>query len=273
MLQLDDSELLHVCHTENDHRGNLFLRKTVGHDPPPPSAALDGEGPNRSMQKISKFFGVEPSAPSTGGMSPAKKRNLVVDPSAVSANMTRSTSLFSPTIPINARLDKSKLNKFFGERPPDELIVDQLEQFFPGIGAAKELDSAKQLKTIVQANLLIKRSSRRASSLMQRRQTSQLPSRESARPRPQAVLVKKSDLSISTIIKEGGSIEDISKIPEPLMYVVQPIPTNFSVSDSPRLIHDQNMNEEPPNMSGILSVDFKELKNLNRSHLDGFLVG
>ncbi|KAI8827004.1 kinase-like domain-containing protein [Fimicolochytrium jonesii] len=38
-----------------------------------------------------------------------------------------------PPEPATGQQRSKKLADFFGERPPDELIVDQLEQFFPGI--------------------------------------------------------------------------------------------------------------------------------------------
>jgi hypothetical protein len=84
--------------------------------------------------------------------------------------------------------ENRKVSAFFGERPPDEMIVDQLEQFFPGIEIVKDarIDASENIKNIVQANFRKKRSSNRQSSLMIRRQTKNIssvhlkPNRESA---------------------------------------------------------------------------------------------
>ena len=136
-----------ICTTDNRHRGNLFLKK----------ADQSGKG---SRQKVSKFFGAEIS---TQPLLKTEEKFLKNDKKAL--------SLFGPPPPEEG--SKEKLNKFFGERPPDELIVNQLEQFFPGIHTTNESKegAAKELQNIVLANLVNKRASRRNSSLMLRRQT------------------------------------------------------------------------------------------------------
>jgi hypothetical protein len=69
--------------------------------------------------------------------------------------------------------NEKKTSSFFGERPPDEMIVDQLEEFFPAIDMKdrSNLENSSNLKSIVLANLDNKRTSRRVSSIMLRRQT------------------------------------------------------------------------------------------------------
>lgn len=136
---ITDSELLQICTSENEHRSNLFLIHT-----------RDTGGPPKHKQ-LSKFFGEDLASPGKRGSGSLKKISLFSNDSS-----------------------SRKSNPFFGERPPDELIVDQLEQFFPNIRNSKHIsDDTNQLKNIVQANLNNKRSSKRASSLMLRRQTPQ----------------------------------------------------------------------------------------------------
>ena len=125
-----------VCTTDSKHRGNLLLKKID----------ISGKG---SRQKVNKFFGANVAATENSA--------------------DKGLSLFTSDAPVQ----KSKLNKFFGERPPDELIVNQLEQFFPEIKNANDTTkgNAIHLKNIVRAHLFNKRSSGRLSSIMLRRQT------------------------------------------------------------------------------------------------------
>jgi Protein kinase domain len=198
VIQLDDEELMQIVQTDNEHRGNLYLRKAVGRDP---NLIDSGEGNTRSRQKINKFFGVDPSSKGVG-KTPAKKRNIVVDPTAIATSI--SGNLFSAHSP------EQRKSKFFGERPPDEVIVDQLEQFFPGINTEKETATADKVKSIVQANLKNKRTSRRVSSLMLRRLTNQLPEATKNRraARPQAIILTPKDVGLESAITATQTILD-----------------------------------------------------------------
>jgi hypothetical protein len=198
VIQLDDEELMKIVQTDNEHRGNLYLRKTVSQN----SNLVDsGEGVTRSRQKINKFFGVDPSSRGVG-KTPAKKRSIVVDPAAIATSM--SGKIFSATSP------EQRKSKFFGERPPDEVIVDQLEQFFPGINTEKESAAADKVKSIVQANLKNKRTSRRVSSLMLRRLTSQVPEATGNRraARPQAIILTPKDTGVESAITGNQTISN-----------------------------------------------------------------
>ena len=80
-----------------------------------------------------------------------------------------------PNRPATIDLTRSsKLSRFFGERPPDDLIMDQLENFFPGISQQldqKPGDRNSSIKDMVQTAILNKRMSRasvRQSSLTAR---------------------------------------------------------------------------------------------------------
>lgn len=212
MIQLDDQELLQIVQTDNEIRGNLYLRKIVGHEP----NLMDlNEGSTRSIQKISKFFGVDPGS-QTVNKTPVKKRNILVDPLVVGPAVP--TRLFTTQ---SAEQNKSK---FFGERPPDEVIVDQLEQFFPGINTEKETAAADKVKSIVQANLINKRTSRRVSSLMQRRLTTGLvePRQAGRAPRPQAIILSPKDSALGLVVSNSGVI------PEPVAFSSAPSDSSSS---------------------------------------------
>ncbi|KAJ3334784.1 ATP binding, partial [Kappamyces sp. JEL0680] len=268
-IPLDDAELIRICTTDNEHRGNVYLRKFARQEPEAAPLQDISEGTAKSMQKLIQIFGVDPSPQSVGKT--ANKRNLVIDPSKNGSS--KAAALFSPAqSPAVQALHKNKLNKFFGERPPDELIVDQLEQFFPGISTTtQEKDVTTQLKNIVQANLLNKRSSKRASSMMLRRLTQQPPSvQEPVKPsRPQALMVKKNDLVISTemedLIKASGMDEKESTpisaeklVAEPLTYDTHP------ASEMPAI---------PDPASGAAAASGQEPRPISFRWVPGRLIG
>jgi mitogen-activated protein kinase kinase kinase len=122
-------------------------------------------------QKLQRFFGADPSGP--------KLKDLDDFSSGTFG------SLFKRSSPVTANFSKSKKTfLFFGERPPDEVIVDQLEQFFPGIENNKVVID-KSIKNIVKANIKAKRNSNRQSSLMIRRQQGSMILKE----RPQGIQI------------------------------------------------------------------------------------
>lgn len=164
-----------ICETDNEHRGNLFLRQISGVNvPASPAQGIVTEGETRSMNKLHRFFGVDPSIPK-----PPSKRTLVVDPNTKILGSSKAKSLFSSEKSPNAlmKLKNKNLYGFFGERPPDEMIVDQLEKFFPGINVSKDsatITISPNIKNIVEENLKQKRSSKRESSLMLRKRLSRV---------------------------------------------------------------------------------------------------
>jgi hypothetical protein len=205
VIPLDDSELLKICETENEHRGNLFLRNITGHGDSMGSMGEDA----RSIKKLHKFFGLEPNAGPVS--SSPNKRALVIDPRAPIRGPQRTTSLFSPSPTLKSKNNKN-LSAFFGERPPDELIVDQLEQFFPGISVGK--DSAlspehNSIKNIVEANLKQKRSSKRGSALMLRRQTQNIENLL----KDSSISKKQSKVITSPVIPEVAETIEVPSIP------------------------------------------------------------
>jgi hypothetical protein len=177
------------------------------------------------MQKISKFFGVDPISQSFS-KSPANKRNVVLNPTK--GRLPSGIFSPSPSSPDAQLTNNNKHNTFFGERPPDEVIVDQLEQFFPAINTdnQEQQDITTQLKNIVQANLMNKRSSRRASSMMIRRQTQ----RESSRSTRPLGLISAGKLGADPLTydssRPGGSTET-KIVKEHLPSVSEPQPITF----------------------------------------------
>ncbi|KAJ3321307.1 hypothetical protein HDV06_004411 [Boothiomyces sp. JEL0866] len=202
LILLDDKELLKICATDNELRSNIHLRQTATRQETEP------EVEPKSIQKLQKFFG---ESPSSGD--PLKKLSKKETKASVKGP-ARSTSLFNQN---NSRPTPSSKNKnliaFFGERPPDEMIVDQLEKFFPGINLAKEegknSHNSVDIKNMVQANLLNKRTSKRESSFMLRRMSRQSDIKLSQRP--QAIVVKPSDLSKSITMAELQKIQEEDK--------------------------------------------------------------
>ena len=180
--------MLRICITDNEFRANLVLRQPE----PPKISPLSGspkiETSNRRT-KLTKLLGSDPT--SSPGRSYPGPEGITsptrVAPEAMS-DFKKFLGLDKPTSPRTLKpsdnssppMFKSKANKklssFFGERPPDELIVDQLEQFFPNINI-NDMVSPKQndqLKSIVAANIKKKRNSNRMSSMMLRRQSGRL---------------------------------------------------------------------------------------------------
>ena len=136
---LSDMELRKiVANPDHENRGKILLRKSNSSvDYHTETGRMDA---GRSISKLQKFFG-EPT--------PKKKSfNTIQGPQ-------RTTSLDTST-------RSNRLNKYFGERPPDELIVDQLEDFFPGLSQLKSTarDSQYSIKDIVQQNLEIQKKKR-----------------------------------------------------------------------------------------------------------------
>jgi Protein kinase domain len=144
--KIEDMDLLLICaQPENENRGQLMLRKL--------KPVVEVKSPERlispldagRIKKLQNFFGDTPSANLQQSATPRK--------SSLEQRATR------------APMKSNKLRAFFGERPPDELIVDQLESFFPGLN----LHPATSIKNIVKANLTSKRSSRPLSVIARRK--------------------------------------------------------------------------------------------------------
>ncbi len=94
-----------------------------------------------------KFFGE--SAPQ-----PSPKKPFAA-PIMIPADLTRRSRRSKPV------QGDSKLSAFFGERPPDELIVDRLQDFFPNLADG-------DVRYIAQANLTFRRESKQYSMLSRR---------------------------------------------------------------------------------------------------------
>ena len=182
---MENRDLLRICITDNEYRGNLVLRRMDTK----PSSATESPRIETSLRrnKLTKILGSDPTSspgrsyPGPDAItSPTKagpeamndfKKFLGLDKNRDSTS-PRLAKPESPTTPFKIKANK-KLSNFFGERPPDELIVDQLEQFFPNINI-NDMISPKQndqLKSIVAANIKKKRNSNRMSSVMLRRQS------------------------------------------------------------------------------------------------------
>jgi hypothetical protein len=208
---------MQICEGDNEYRSNLFLRR-VGGQPQNHSTSEDVNEEPRSMRKLHKFFGVDPKQ--------QQRRNLSIDSRAPIREPPRALFSSSPiNFPQFSERNKSSknLSAFFGERPPDEMIVDQLEQFFPEISAAKDNSLSPEhskIKTIIEANLKQKRLSKRASALMIRRQTQNL---ESLVPKgATSMIMKRSNLSISNAANDAlkeelnGALKDRVEKEKPL---------------------------------------------------------
>ncbi|KAJ3256213.1 hypothetical protein HK103_005672 [Boothiomyces macroporosus] len=203
LILLDDKELVKICTTDNELRSNIHLRQTAK------KLESEPEVEPKSIQKLQKFFG---ESPSSGD--PLKKMSKKETKASVKGP-ARSTSLFNQNNPNRPTASSKNKNliAFFGERPPDEMIVDQLEKFFPGINLAKEegknSHNSVDIKNMVQANLINKRTSKRESSFMLRRMSRQSDIKLSQRP--QAIVVKPSDLSKSITMAELQKIQEEDK--------------------------------------------------------------
>ncbi|KAJ3005302.1 ATP binding [Thoreauomyces humboldtii] len=92
------------------------------------------ESVERTSAKAHRFFGERPPVPNSPVGSMRRKQDgilakLIATNSSPNLVGPASTVAEPPQPPPKSK----KLEGFFGERPPDELIVDQLESFFPGI--------------------------------------------------------------------------------------------------------------------------------------------
>jgi hypothetical protein len=157
-----------------------------------PEIPLNLTSDPRTKQKLHKFFGADPSVPAPKASMPDPREELKRifgfkerdrDDESPKASSPVQSPLTGPTRPRRKSSGKSmrkgkykNLSAFFGERPPDEMIVDQLEQFFPGIGtvSTEAAVETKDLKNILQANIIKKRNSQRMSSVMLRRQSANI---------------------------------------------------------------------------------------------------
>lgn len=100
---------------------------------------------DRSIIKLQNFFGETLAPPSPqNSTKPNNRQSVVLQPRDIGERSAK------------------KLSKFFGERPPDDLIVDQLEEFFPGISIdmLKPGNRSSTIKDMVQNAILNKRMSR-----------------------------------------------------------------------------------------------------------------
>ena len=177
-----------ICVTDNEFRANLLLRKIEAKKLPVESVKLE-IGTRRS--KLTKILGADPTmSPGRSNAEPVTSPNRTpseaiddfkkffgLDKSKEGSSPKHSPKESPKISPNETRPVFKKSNKtrsiFFGERPPDELIVDQLEQFFPNINS-DDLALPKQniqLKNIVAENIKKKRDSKRMSSVMLRRQS------------------------------------------------------------------------------------------------------
>ncbi|TPX61078.1 hypothetical protein PhCBS80983_g01320 [Powellomyces hirtus] len=131
---------LHLCVLTSDgivHKSSVDKNVT-----PRPSQARPGEiqrtesqdSLDRTVAKAHRFFGERPPQPAVQSQTGSMRRapDVMLQARSTSPHSPRS----KPPIPdefSQPQQRSKKLAEFFGERPPDELIVDQLEQFFPGI--------------------------------------------------------------------------------------------------------------------------------------------
>lgn len=185
--RIDDMELLQICKLkDSDIKGRIILRK------------LDRDGSpviNLSVEPQSNSIS-HATAPKRSGSLKASSGSALDD---YLNDFTEKRKQHLPS--LNEDDKKSGINSFIGERPPDALIADHLEKFFPSIAdgnkglqdtlspTKKEKEgmlsrwSRKDIKQKVQQAMMNKRMSRvasRGSAYFQRR-GSELPARLSTR--------------------------------------------------------------------------------------------
>lgn len=187
LLLVDDDLLLLICSSpEHPHRGAILLRKISQY-----------QKDDRSLSKATKFFGELPVQKPQ-----PKRRSRIKSKHSVVTGPLRTTSLDQTRKPT-AKQQRSKLSAFFGERPPDELVADQLESFFPGLKGQR---AGREIKSIVQSNLDVKNQNRM--SMMLKRKTMMFEKQESL------VSTHISTGTLSTAIPEDKQIVEIVEQPQ-----------------------------------------------------------
>ncbi|KAJ3226664.1 hypothetical protein HK099_004408 [Clydaea vesicula] len=160
MINLDDTELLSICKSQNNPlKANLTIRKQYFFNSTEqqqqrkkeleklnqsPSSSEVKKEVKRS-NKLAKFFGASPPKSNSSN----SLEDIVSPPSFNPSQISQIQFFQNSASSVNKQqlihnqvtsddfeqpvIKSKKLLDFFGERPPDELIADQLEQFFPGI--------------------------------------------------------------------------------------------------------------------------------------------
>lgn len=146
--RVEDEELFRICKSrDSELKGRLHLRM-LGADglsykssseslttgtlrSRSRAGSQEAAGTGRQINKLQRFFGERTPAPAPGGSSRRIPQQFQQIQEPRSPPTPADEAIVSPSTPPPQR--SRKLANFFGERPPDELIVDQLEQFFPNI--------------------------------------------------------------------------------------------------------------------------------------------
>ncbi|KNC97082.1 STE/STE11 protein kinase [Spizellomyces punctatus DAOM BR117] len=147
LYRLDDEELFRICKSRDNpvkaqihlhmltQDGNIVLKGADTLPSRTPTLSRTGSqeslAVDRQITKLQRFFGERaPPAPSSG-QGTLKRSDLQQQFPQPSTPSPSASNIPVPSTPPPQR--SKKLQNFFGERPPDELIVDHLEQYFPGI--------------------------------------------------------------------------------------------------------------------------------------------
>ncbi|KAJ3256205.1 ATP binding [Boothiomyces macroporosus] len=126
--------------------------------------------PNNSNKKLKSFFGetdIGTNKVKTGKSKSKSKRKSSVN-STHKKWMPLERPVVTPTSPVTGVLKPNrKLEAFFGDRPPQELIAQNLDAFFPGLNEIKK--EGPNFQDALMESMVTTKNKRHQSHLMQKR--------------------------------------------------------------------------------------------------------